>query len=117
MTSTQVINLEYLKVMAEGDADLEKTMLEMILEELPAEFSSMQELYAKQDWHQLFQVSHKMKSTLAFVGNKEMTEANKALEQCTRNQENLEEVGGYIETLSKHFNPVMAALREAMEAY
>ncbi len=117
MTSTQVINLEYLKVMAEGDADLEKTMLEMILEELPEEFAGMQEHYVSQNWHELFQVSHKMKSTLAFVGNAEMTAANKAIEHRTRNNVNLEEVGVYIEELSKHFNPVMAALREALAAY
>jgi len=117
MTSTQVINLQYLKTMAEGDADLEKTMLEMILDELPGEFASMQELYAKQDWHELFQMSHKMKSTLAFVGNAEMTEANKAVEYRTRNKVNLEEVGMYMDELSKHFNQVMAALREALEAY
>lgn len=117
MTSTQVINLDYLKLMAEGDADLEQTMLEMILEELPDEFASMQELYAKQAWHELFQISHKMKSTLAFVGNAEMTEANKAIEHRTRNMVNLEEVGQYIQVLSRCFNPVVSALREALDAH
>lgn len=117
MTSTQLINLDYLKLMAEGDAELEKTMLEMVLTELEEEFTKIQELYALQNWHELFQVSHKMKSTLAFVGNHEMTEANKEIEHRTRNKVKLEEVGTYIEVLSKNFNQVVFALREALQAY
>lgn len=74
------IDLSYLDLMADGDVDMKQMMLDMLLEELPMEIDKMGELLAAKDWNELREVAHKMKSTLSFVGNNDMTEANKTIE-------------------------------------
>ena len=86
------INLDYLELMSDGDSDMKKTMLEMLLAEIPDEFSKMRGLVNDQNWEELTQVSHKMKSTLAFVGNEELTNANKQLELLSKNEEDFEQI-------------------------
>ena len=81
MSTYKFLNLEYLNMMADGDDDMKATMLEMLVEELPEEMEKMKTLYEASDWNELREVSHKMKSTLGFVGNVAMTEANKEVEE------------------------------------
>ena len=58
------INLEYLETMTDGDADMMQTMLEMLIAEIPEEMDNMKQCAEKEDWNEIFQISHKMKTTL-----------------------------------------------------
>ncbi len=78
------INLNYLNEMTDGDEDMRQTMLEMILDEVPSEMEKMRDQWLSGDLAGLKETSHKMKSTLAFVGNRRLTEANAAVEQIAR---------------------------------
>jgi HPt (histidine-containing phosphotransfer) domain-containing protein len=111
------INLEYLRLMADGDADLEKTMLDMLLEELPAEFTKMKSLFAAENWEELSKVSHKMKSTLAFIGNESMTNANKAIEKLSKNQPDAGQIGALLAIMEADFEAVLQALEQAAASY
>ena len=95
----EYINLEYMNMMAEGDDSMKKIMLEMLLEELPVEIKKMEDLLAAEQWQELGSVSHKMKSTLAFVGNNEMTLANKDIETIAKNEAETHQLEGLIHTL------------------
>ncbi len=112
-TTTTYINLDYLRLMADGDAEMEEVMLGMLLTELPSEFEKMEKLCAAREWEELSRVSHKMKSTLAFVGNDEMTMANKSIEMATKNNENLEDVPGLISKIGHLMHPVLEELEAA----
>ncbi len=78
------VNLEYLDLMTDGDPDMRDTMLGMLQDELPAEIEKMEQLTELHDWAMLREVSHKMKSTLAFIGNEAMTFANREIEDCCK---------------------------------
>lgn len=84
MSTYQFLNLDYLNMMADGDEDMKATMIEMLVEEIPEEMEKMNQLYAAADWKELREVSHKMKSTLGFVGNEAMTKANSAIEDIAK---------------------------------
>ena len=81
------INLDYMDMMSDGDADMKKTMLEMLFEEVPEEMNKMKECHESKKWEELGDISHKMKSTLAFVGNTAMTDANSAIEKNLKHEE------------------------------
>lgn len=83
-TSFTYIDLSYLDLMADGDVDMKQMMLDMLLEELPMEIDKMGELLTTKNWNELREVAHKMKSTLSFVGNTDMTEANKTIEDIAK---------------------------------
>lgn len=88
------INLDYMDMMSDGDDSMKMVMLEMLLDELPQEMQKMNELCTAADWSELGSVSHKMKSTLAFVGNDSMTQANTQVETICKSGENVESLAG-----------------------
>lgn len=106
------INLEYMDMMSEGDSDMKKVMLEMLLEELPQEIKKMQELLATSDWQELGSVSHKMKSTLAFVGNKEMTDANRDIEVIAKNESETDKIAPLVKALVDAYPNTLKELTE-----
>ena len=105
------IDLSYLEMMADGDDFMKKTMLDMLLEEMPPELEKLRGAYLAQDGEQLRQVAHKMKSTLAFVGNDAMTAANAALEAIGKEGAELSRAAAYLSTLETLAPAVMDALR------
>jgi HPt (histidine-containing phosphotransfer) domain-containing protein len=105
------INLDYLETMTGGDPEMMDTMLSMLLDEIPTELEKMHDALAIKDWEELFQLSHKFKTTLGFVGNEEMTNINKTLEHCSRNRIDLAEAPSLVNQLSALSKPVMAELR------
>ena len=111
--SFQHINLEYLDTMTGGDADTMQQMLDMLIEEIPMEITKMQESVASEDWEEVFQISHKLKTTLAFIGNEEMISINKTIEHCSRHTVDLEEVVSMVEQVSVLSKPVVAELTKA----
>ena len=111
--SFQHINLEYLDTMTGGDADTMQQMLDMLIEEIPVEITKMQESVASEDWEEVFQISHKLKTTLAFIGNEEMISINKTIEHCSRHMVDLEEVVSMVEQVSVLAKPVMKELKMA----
>lgn len=110
-TTTSYINLDYLKLMSGGDQEMEQTILVMLLDELPTEFEKMKTLHKEENWAELGNVSHKMKSTLAFIGNDILTEANSKIETYSKNEENLEEVDHLMLTFEEILPSIMDALR------
>ena len=117
MTNTSnYTNLEYLRLMSDGDAEMEKTMLEMLLAELPQEFSKLKALHAAGEWEDLSSISHKMKSTLAFVGNEEMTAANKEIEQLAKHLTDLDRIASLIDILENNIWKAVSELEQELQA-
>ena len=111
-TTTQpVIDLSYLDMMADGDAFMRQTMLEMLLEEMPPEIEKLRAAFLAQDAEELRQVAHKMKSTLAFVGNPAMTEANAALELIGKEGTDIPRAATHLEVMEATFKTVFPALQ------
>ena len=111
-TETKYTNLDYLRLMADGDEEMVQTMLGMLLEELPEEVEKIKQLNQEQDWAELSKVSHKLKSTLAFVGNEVMANANKEIELLSKNNEDLHRIASLLETLETYLPPVLAELKQ-----
>jgi len=97
----EFINLEYLEIMADGDAEMKTVMLDMLLTELPEELNKMKTEFSIQEWETLGSTSHKMKSTLSFVGNSEMTAANKEIESICKSRENTAQIAPMIQTMEE----------------
>ena len=111
-STTEVqIDLTYLDMMADGDDFMKKTMLDMLLEEMPPELEKLRGAYLAQDGEELRQVAHKMKSTLAFVGNIAMTDANAALEVIGKENTELQRAAPHLTTLETLAPGVLNALR------
>jgi len=106
------INLDYLDMMSDGDLSMKKTMLEMLLEEIPQELGKMAELLEQGNWETLSSVSHKMKSTLSFVGNEEMTNANQQIEHVAKSDPSTESLKDLLNSLERLYPKVISELEE-----
>lgn len=109
----QHINLDYLNLMADNDEDMKKIMLDMLLKELPVELEKMRSLEQAANWDELGNVSHKMKSTLAYVGNDEMTMANKTIEKLAKTASDVHELSALVKTLEENALKVIPELQSA----
>jgi len=106
------INLEYLELMADGDPEMKGVMLDMLLTELPEELPKMRTEFDQQAWEILGSTSHKMKSTLSFVGNPQMNEANKEIESICKEGNNPEQIGDRIKTMEALVDNILAEIKE-----
>lgn len=106
------IDLSYLELMSDGDAEMKKLMLELLFEEPLEEIKKMQRLQLEGNWEELSSVSHKMKSTLAFVGNDTLTEVNKKIEQSAKEVIDLDKLPLLLTTLEELFHKALAELKK-----
>lgn len=107
----QYIDLAYLDLMSDGDLDMKRMMLELLFEEPKEEIQKMKRLCTASDWEELSKVSHKMKSTLAFVGNETLTQTNKQVEQAAKTQTDLDQLPGWLDTIEDLFGKALIELK------
>lgn len=87
-----LINLAHLRLFTMGDSDTEKMMLAEILAELKVESKKVPELVKAQMWPELARVTHKLKTTLPFIGNQELIDLNMKVEHASRSNSHLSEI-------------------------
>lgn len=107
------LNLDYLNLMTDGDAEMRLVMLGMLCEEIPTEMAKMQACFEKNDLDELKEVAHKMKSTLAFIGNDPLTEANRAIELIARGEGKPADLAAHFSILGEHLPAVLEELSAA----
>ena len=109
------INLDYMEMMTEGDDEMKQTMLEMLLAELPEELQKLHDYHAAGDWRNVNEVSHKMKSSLAFVGSDEFSDTNKEIEKIAKYGDGYERVPALLVRLEAVYQQVMPELQSELE--
>jgi len=106
------INLEYLELMADGDPEMKVVMLDMLVTELPEELAKMRKEFDEQDWEILGSTSHKMKSTLSFVGNPKVTEANKEIESICKAKDDPQQIGDMIKIMEELVPSILLEIKQ-----
>jgi HPt (histidine-containing phosphotransfer) domain-containing protein len=99
-------------LMADGDNDMKKIMLELLFEEPLQEIQSMYQMLKDDNLSDIKKVSHKMKSTLAFVGNDELTNTNVTIETIAKTEKDLDKLPNLITNLDKLYQGVLVLLKE-----
>ena len=115
ITEFHHIDLEYLEKMTEGDRTLERDMLNVLVRELQVEIPKMRTLHAAGAWRQLAEVSHRLKSSLAYAGNAAMTKTNGEIELIASRGQGVETLADLLAELEAALPPVLAELQVAAE--
>lgn len=106
----QVINLGYLNLMADGDNDMKKLMLGMLLTEIPAEITQLKKAHDYQQWEELKRASHKLRTTLSFIGNEQLSALNLEIEQIARYKNKL-----HLKALPELFENIQELSEQALK--
>ena len=107
------INLDYLDTMTGGDDEMKREMLSMLIVEIPDEMVKLQAATAASDWEEVFQISHKFKTTLSFIGNNDLVNSNKTVEHCSRHRIDVTEIPAMVAEIAEKIPFVMAELEAA----
>ena len=73
------LDLSYIESLIGDDNETKMVILSTVLEEVPQELSKMEELINSEDWKVFHEVSHKLKSTLAYLGDNKILKANERI--------------------------------------
>ena len=107
------INLDYLDTMTGGDEEMKSEMLSMLIVEIPDEMAKLQAATAASDWEEVFQISHKFKTTLSFIGNEDLVNTNKTVEHCSRHRIDVTEIPAMVAEIAEKIPFVMTELKAA----
>jgi HPt (histidine-containing phosphotransfer) domain-containing protein len=111
------INLNYLHTMSDQDPEMVATVLGMLIAELPVEVAKLDKLISSKNWTEVHLVSHKLKSTLSFVGSEEMTKYNTAIMDSAKRQSSLGDIKTWSNQLVALLPVVMTELNTALKSY
>jgi HPt (histidine-containing phosphotransfer) domain-containing protein len=111
--TNKYINLEYLDTMTGGDDDMKREMLSMLIVEIPDEMAKMQAATKAADWEEVFQISHKFKTTLSFIGNEDSITTNKTVEYCSRHRVDVTEIPAMVAQIAETIPHILSELENA----
>jgi HPt (histidine-containing phosphotransfer) domain-containing protein len=110
------INFDYLDSLIDGDVETKQVIISTLLEEVPEEIGQLKTAMANSDWNTFHEVSHKLKSTLAYVGNDAIFEANQNMMMSSRSSENLEQIPAWLSEVENLWEEIKPELNTALEA-
>jgi HPt (histidine-containing phosphotransfer) domain-containing protein len=117
MTTTifKFINFAYLDSLIDGDVETKQVIISTLLEEVPEEMGQLQKALAISDWNTFHEVSHKLKSTLAYIGNDAIFEANQNMMMASRSTDNLAQIPIWLSEVENLWEDIKPELNTALE--
>lgn len=103
-------NLDEVKVMAGGDEDFVKVVVQTFLEEIPPDVEAMNEAISNGNASLAYQYAHKMKPNLQLFGL-ELMEQVKVIEAWSKANKKEDEVPQAAAIITKKVNVASAALK------
>ena len=112
----QHIDLSYLYLFFGAEAhDIIKDLLISLLQEIPEALSDMEAALKTGNLEQLGLLSHKFKSTLHYIGNRDLQDWNIQLEDLIMNREDIDELQQIFQKIQKKAPFVLEDIRQAIQ--
>lgn len=105
----RVTNLDYLTELSNGNTKFVEEMINIFLVEIPGEIKNLENSIRKKDYGLVQRISHKLKSTIPFVG------LDKVIEGEVYEIEKLAKEHSNISKIEELFSKVKRACRKAVE--
>jgi len=114
--SKPVIRLDYLEMMAGGEAETRRELMDMLMADLQSYPARMIKSYQAGQWPELHRLSHYLKTTLPYAGNDRLTETNRRLERILKEEEEYSEVPQLLKQIQALSLEVLQALEAERKA-
>jgi HPt (histidine-containing phosphotransfer) domain-containing protein len=110
------VNLNYLRLMVGNDPATVRSILTSLVARLSIELDEVVALCEAEHWDELTLASHKLKSSLAFVGNEQMTAANDELERLAGSRSELHRAPGLVRDLAARLPSIVRAIEKEIDS-
>jgi HPt (histidine-containing phosphotransfer) domain-containing protein len=108
------INLDYLDTISSGDDSTRRMLLEMVQTEMNSVLSQMRQAYRDGNWPEFHHIAHQLKSTLAFIGNPELTLANQSILSHLEDEDYAADYELWLAVFERLSDPVLQELHKEM---
>ncbi len=108
------IALEYLETITGGDVETRKTILNMLLDDLETLCPKLSLFTEARNWEELEKIAHKLKSSLAFAGNENLTRSNEIILENSRLKKGLEALPMEVAKMEAITPLVIAEIKEEL---
>ena len=115
MSQTRYTNLDYLKEITGGEADVLKEFIEMFFDQLVEFRAGMTGNLADQKWKELGELAHKAKSSVMTFGMNDLGHHLKELQLKTQKLEDIESYPTYVEEFMTIMDIAEAELKEELK--
>ena len=109
------IDLSYLNVVAGDDLKTRATLLDLVAKEILDIIPQLSALYSGKAWGAIKDHVHRMRTTLTFAGNADMSTANSQIWKALVEMEAPESIGSMIHTLEANYQQVARELQAELE--
>lgn len=82
--SNTMVNWQHFSALCSGDAEIMAEVTKMLIDEIPTELAALNTAVTKKKWGDVFDISHKLKTTVSFFGNAELNNIVKTMEFSAR---------------------------------
>lgn len=107
---SKLTDFTYLNNLVMGDKDFKKRIITMFIDKTPAVIKSMNDFYKDENWASLKAIAHKFKSSIDFVGSKNLAEVTEELEKNAET-ENVSPIKNEIEEVERLCNAIYEELK------
>jgi len=109
------IDLVYLKQVSGNNTEFIMQMIEMFLKNTPVALEEMNEKFKQQNWEELRNIAHKIKSTYTYVGLSDVQKLLAEIEQYSTSKTNLEKLPHLMEEVESKSKEAFKALEEELD--
>jgi len=78
--SNTMVDWQHFSALCSGDAEIMNEVTKMLIDEIPTELIALNTAVTKKNWGDVFDISHKLKTTVSFFGNTELNNIVKTME-------------------------------------
>lgn len=108
------IDFSYLRSISGGDAETERTILQMLLTDMEQLCPMLRSHFEASQMEEMEKVAHKLKTSLAFSGNVEIMECNDVVLEIARTQNELDKVPAMIGKIEELTPLIIQELHQAL---
>jgi len=106
------VNLDYIRSMAGDNQELITEMVEIFVKQIPEFNEIFDDLYEKEDWHNLGMQAHKAKSSVAIMGMDDLAAMLKEFELLAKEGKSPEKYQEYIRRFREETDRAVEELTE-----
>jgi len=114
-TNYEFIDLSYLNLVAGDDLKTRATLLDLVAKEILDVIPQLSALYSGKAWGAIKDHVHRMKTTLAFAGNADMSAANSQIWKALVAMDAPESIDPMIQALEDNYRQVARELLTELE--
>lgn len=114
MAQARITNLDYLKEITGGEAEITKEFIQMFFDQLPEFRDGMKSYLAEKKWKELGELAHKAKSSVMTFGLNDLGHQLKELQLKTQKLEDINRYPVYVEEFMTVIAQAEAELQDDM---